>query len=234
MSCQLHPADEAPALEAIETLIGRRTAPRLSVRMPARFRIGDCVNEVVVGDISETGARLSMVGPPPTGMRGTLCWEEIECSCLVVWSAAGSFGVRFDAEVPTPAALVSEAKRTGASRFLTDIPVPPSSPAPLVASRGPAFPGTIERPAEIRQADRWIRVRLKAVSRQGFDIGWFPGCQDQQPIWLRGTGLPSLKGRVISSDHLTVRCRLNAPLHDAVLEHVESQLRGDRALTIRP
>jgi hypothetical protein len=90
--------EEAVEIDPAEMMVGRRSAPRLAVEFPARFQVGETVIAVLVSDISETGARLEMDAPPPRGAQGILLWEDVSCTCRVVWSGPSVFGVQFEAE----------------------------------------------------------------------------------------------------------------------------------------
>nr|ALG05347.2 hypothetical protein 5H7_046 [uncultured bacterium 5H7] len=99
------PADEAALIDPVEMMVGRRAAPRVPVKVLARFRAGDLAADVLVNDISVAGARLELSGPPPAGTAGMLLWEDIVCRCRVVWSGPEAFGIMFDQpeQVPLPA-----------------------------------------------------------------------------------------------------------------------------------
>lgn len=79
--------------------------------MPARFRLGEVAVEVVVIDISATGARLHMFCPPPSGRQGVLIWQGIDCPCQVQWSAEDSFGVAFAEAAPALEDLARKARQ---------------------------------------------------------------------------------------------------------------------------
>jgi hypothetical protein len=187
--------------------------------VPARFSLGEVAVDVVVIDISATGARLHVPSPPPPGRHGVLTWQGIDCPCRIAWTAKDSFGVAFDEAAPALQDLTRRARQAKAKPVVA-IPLPDmAEPQPWVARQGPAR-RAIERPAEVRQGDTWIKVVLKDISQHGFSVGWFPRCTEQAPIWLRGPGLPLLHGRVVASDRVVVRCKLRAPLHEAVLNHI--------------
>lgn len=206
-----------------ERLIGRRAAARLPVRVPARFRLGEVVVDLMVTDISGTGARLHMPSPPPRGSEGILIWQGMDCPCRIAWSAKDSFGVAFTAAAPALQELSRQA-RVAKPRAAVVVPFPDGAEQQAwINRRSPPRP-LIERRAEIRQAEGWVKVVLKDISQHGFAIGWFPRCKEQAPISLRGPGLPLLHGRVVASDQVVVRCKLREPLHEAVLNHISAQL----------
>lgn len=206
-----------------ESQIGRRAAPRLPVRVPARFRLGDVVVDVVVTDISATGARLHMPSPPPRGREGILIWQGMDCPCRIAWTGRDSFGVAFTAAAPALDELTKQARQAKSNAAVAN-PLPDIPEPQAWANRRAPPRHSIERPAEVRQGDTWVKVVLKDISQHGFAIGWFPRCKEQAPISLRGPGLPLLHGRVVASDQVVVRCKLREPLHEAVLNHISAQI----------
>lgn len=80
----------------IEMMVGRRSAPRLTVELPAQFQVGDCARDVLVEDVSATGARLQLSAPPSEGQEGLLIWDDLACPCRVIWSAFDACGVQFE------------------------------------------------------------------------------------------------------------------------------------------
>lgn len=210
-----------PSEDPAEILIGRRTAERLAVRVPARFRLGTIEADVVVSDISATGARLQMPCPPRAGVEGVLHWQGIDCACRVVWSGKESFGVAFNDTLALSEELAKGA-RIRKAPCIADTTMATATLA-IAGSIMPVRPA-IQRPAEIRQGEGWVKVVLRGISRHGFEVGWFPRCREASPISLRGAGLPLLRGRVVSTDHVVVKCRLREPLHDAVLQHISAEL----------
>lgn len=75
--------------------VGRRSAQRLTVDLPAHFAVGGVICAVLIRDISPTGARLQLSTPPPRGTKGMLTWEGIDCPCEVVWSRPDACGIEF-------------------------------------------------------------------------------------------------------------------------------------------
>ena len=92
-------ADEAAEVQSIEMLVGRRSAQRLTVDLPASLQVGDFARDVLVQDASATGARLQLSTPPREGTAATLIWQDLVCRCSVVWSADEACGVRFEDQV---------------------------------------------------------------------------------------------------------------------------------------
>lgn len=84
-----------PEIDPIEQLVGRRSAERVTVDLPAHFRVQGLVCVVLVCDISRTGARLQMSTPPLQGAFAVLTWEGLDCPCHVVWSRADACGIEF-------------------------------------------------------------------------------------------------------------------------------------------
>jgi hypothetical protein len=212
------------AVDVTEAQVGRRCAPRVSVRAPAQLRIGEVTAEVVVTDISETGARLHLPGPPPVGKKAVLCWQGNESPACVVWASRQSCGIIFEATNPAFRELARLAD-DAPTRTLPAVPLTlTAEPQPWLTQPSSLQRRPLERPAEVRQGDVWTKVVLRNISQHGFEIGWFPRCREQAPISLRGPGLPVLHGRVVASDRVLVKCKLRTPLHDAVLQHISEQL----------
>jgi hypothetical protein len=88
-------ADEAAEVERVEALVGRRSAPRLSVDLPAQLDIGGFARDVLVDDVSATGARLQLAAPPGPGTEVQLLWDGLVCSARVIWARADACGVAF-------------------------------------------------------------------------------------------------------------------------------------------
>lgn len=84
-----------PEVDPGDMQVGRRAAKRLTVDLPAHFKVGGVTCVVLVRDISPTGACLQLSSPPARGTKGTLTWEGIECPCEVVWSKTDSCGIEF-------------------------------------------------------------------------------------------------------------------------------------------
>jgi hypothetical protein len=82
----------------------------------------------------------------------------------------------------------------------------------------------VNYPCEIRQGSQWIKTYLKNISREGFEVIWFPGCQEGKPIYVRGEHLPNLKGHVIWKSNLAIGCKNETRLHEAVLAAVIARL----------
>lgn len=87
---------ERSGIDPTETMVGRRSAQRLAVELPARLELGDCTRDVLVEDVSATGARLQLAAPPCEGAEASLIWEDVVCRCRVVWSREDTCGVQFD------------------------------------------------------------------------------------------------------------------------------------------
>ena len=88
-------ADETADVDPIEMMVGRRTARRLTVELPAQLHCNEHHRNVVVQDVSMTGARLKLSVPPYPGTEVLLFWDDMVCNCRVKWSTADSCGVQF-------------------------------------------------------------------------------------------------------------------------------------------
>ena len=84
----------------------RRTAPRTLTDCPARLQTpgGDWRGRL--WDLSETGARIQVDGPPAQGVLALLSWHTHELFCRVMWSEQDMCGVVF--ERPIARSLVLE------------------------------------------------------------------------------------------------------------------------------
>jgi hypothetical protein len=86
-------------VDPVEMIVGRRTARRLTVELPARLQVDERACDVLVEDVSATGARLQLSGPPGKGAQVRLIWEDLAYNCRVIWSADDACGVQFDEQV---------------------------------------------------------------------------------------------------------------------------------------
>src|SRR5690606_8008538 len=130
---------------------------------------------------SETGARLLASCPPPAGHDGFLSWEGNSCPCRIAWSGQDSFGVSFLMAEPAIHELASRASSPGSAAPAIPsvmIPLAPqSAPRSLLPPRPP-----LELPAEVSQGEAWIKVVLRGIAQNGFEVGWFPRCKDRARI----------------------------------------------------
>ncbi|WP_379920715.1 PilZ domain-containing protein [Erythrobacter sp. R86502] len=104
MSKPAHPS-------AAETLaaVGRRTAARLRLSIPARFISTDGTHDCVLIDLSSTGAQIAMAAPLPRGATGYLKVAELEvfgeAVRLISGNRGGVNGLMFDDPLPRGAVL---------------------------------------------------------------------------------------------------------------------------------
>ncbi|MDG2004375.1 MAG: PilZ domain-containing protein [Novosphingobium sp.] len=209
-----------------EVDIGRRALPRLEVRFPAEFVVGDQSFPVVVHDISPSGARLSMASPPPRGKQGLIKWEDIESACTVVWSGTNLFGVIFGDELPAEpetAAMPDAAEATAGLALETEADgAVPAAKKESDDRRGTDRVG-VNWTCEARHADsRWVRVQLSNISKSGCVIGWFAGCRVDVALYLKMPGLSTVKAKVVWKNDRRIGCQFSAPLNEYVLEHLLS------------
>jgi hypothetical protein len=91
------PIDVAALLDGVpDVRVGRRSLPRLTVRIPGELVLRDNVFTVLLVDISQTGARVYMPLPPCAGANAVLAWGEHERRCTVLWAKGDAFGVEFE------------------------------------------------------------------------------------------------------------------------------------------
>jgi hypothetical protein len=79
-----------------ESMIGRRETMRLPVEFVARLQIDERLLDVLVVDVSETGARLRIRASLRAGPEGRLIWEGISCACRIIWAAPETCGIQLE------------------------------------------------------------------------------------------------------------------------------------------
>ena len=80
-----------------ETVTGEQRTPRKPVRIPAKilFCSGAMAIDVVVRDVSETGARIVTDRKLPATRNFSLALEGTVRPCNVIWERDGALGVHF-------------------------------------------------------------------------------------------------------------------------------------------
>jgi hypothetical protein len=81
-------------------LRGRRSEPRAYVVLPASAEALSGRRQVRLLDVSRSGARIEGSDLPETGKEIILKCGSIDTFGMIVWSADGRCGVRFDEEIP--------------------------------------------------------------------------------------------------------------------------------------
>ena len=125
----------------------RRKAPRCRVMLSAKLETAHRTYDVVLRDVSLTGARLTGAELPPLGARGLLRRGSFRVNGAIMWAAGEAGGFQWDF------AFHDDDELTDALKGL-DAPLAPTAPPyrrPGVASRGggPRFSdgtGWIDRP----------------------------------------------------------------------------------------
>lgn len=74
----------------------RRVARRYLVDCPARMVMSGGERDGRLSDLSEHGARLDTLQPPPAGTTGFLRWGSEEHYCKVIWANDGCCGLQFE------------------------------------------------------------------------------------------------------------------------------------------
>ncbi len=78
----------------------RRKMQRQTVHCPACFETHGGVLDVVLSDLSRTGARFDTETPPAKGVSGLLSWNGREFFGTVVWTEDGRCGFVFERPIP--------------------------------------------------------------------------------------------------------------------------------------
>jgi hypothetical protein len=210
-----------------EVDIGRRGLPRLEVRFPARFVAGDVAVQVVVLDISPSGARLSMKAPPRRGTHGTIHWDSMECPCTVVWSAEASFGVVFGDEVLADEEELPQETEPAPAEAPAEISTDDTGKAAANADprdrrdRRNTDRVAVDWPCEVHHADsRRAKVKLTNISTDGCVIGWFAGCREDVPLYIKMPNLSAVQAHVAWKTGQRIGCRFSLPLNRFVLEYL--------------
>ncbi|MCX7864730.1 MAG: PilZ domain-containing protein, partial [Novosphingobium sp.] len=210
-----------------EVDVGRRALPRLEVRLPARLTVGEIEVPVVITDISPSGARLSLRSPPRRGVRGMIGWDGVTSPCTVVWSAKAECGVAFGEDIeienepkaPDPPLPVETRETTSPMPMATD------AVEPVVnrdrPDRRAAHRIAVNWICEVHQADsRRVKVPLCNISTDGCEIGWFAGCREDLPLYLKMPNLNTIKAEVEWKDEHRIGCRFSTPLNRFVLDYL--------------
>jgi len=91
------PAPDAD-LDPLEN-VGRRSAPRLRLSIPARLVTVSETRRCVLLDVSRTGAQIGLAKPLGVGEAGFLTFADLEVFGGVIRSSQGSNGLEFDVEL---------------------------------------------------------------------------------------------------------------------------------------
>lgn len=91
------PAPDAD-LDPLEN-VGRRSAPRLRLSIPARLVTVSETRRCVLLDVSRTGAQIGLAKPLDVGDAGFLRFADLEVFGAVIRSSTGSNGLEFDVEM---------------------------------------------------------------------------------------------------------------------------------------
>lgn len=95
--------------ETSKSLVERRTSRRWRATCPAALETLTGESTGQLWDLSETGARLRLQGPPPKGTTALLKWGSERIICQVVWATEEMCGVAFETAIDS--ALVSSTCR---------------------------------------------------------------------------------------------------------------------------
>jgi len=209
-----------------EVDIGRRALPRLEVSFPAGFIVAGDEFPVVVHDISQTGARLSMKSPPSRGKHGIIKWDGMDCQCTVVWSGESLFGVIFGDELPAEQQPARRAEEVEAPS--SDEVAPHAQADDLAAAikkerddRRDEGRVAVNWTCDARHADsRWAHVHIRNISTDGCVIEWFAGARMDIALYIKLPNLSTVKANVMWKDDQRIGCRFSEPLNEWILEHM--------------
>jgi hypothetical protein len=134
-----------------EVRIGRRALPRMTVRIAGEFVLREHAFNVLLIDISQSGARVHMPLPPLPGVKAALSWAQHEFACTVLWAKGDVFGIEFEEVLPRE--VVSKL-RAGPARRKTRQLVQPIWPKPQIPPHLRNGVGIAERRARDRRGSR--------------------------------------------------------------------------------
>ena len=82
-------------------LTGRRAMPRLRLYMPAKVQMLHGIENCLLDDLSQTGARVTLAARlPATGVGVVLKAKGLDVFGSVVWSHGSRFGIVFEEPLP--------------------------------------------------------------------------------------------------------------------------------------
>lgn len=92
---------------------GRRVAARARVALPATLESLSGTANVILRNISETGAMLEVANLPARGADAVLCCGELDCFGTIVWARSRWCGFAFDEPIPQAVVLRLRAASDG-------------------------------------------------------------------------------------------------------------------------
>lgn len=101
MAARVMTATSALPLFPGSRLTGRRAMPRLRLAMPAKVQLMHGMENCVLDDLSQTGARVTLAGRlPGPGAGVVLKATGLDVFGTVVWSEGSRFGIKFEEPLP--------------------------------------------------------------------------------------------------------------------------------------
>ena len=99
--------------------VGKRGAPRARVQLPALMDALSGTQQVLLENVSETGARVITPLPPKLGAEVILRCGMLDVFAIVAWSRPGCCGLQFDerTDIKQVLALKAEGDRLAGSRY---------------------------------------------------------------------------------------------------------------------
>ena len=82
-------------------LTGRRALPRLRLGIPAQVLLLKGLDNCLLDDLSQSGARVTLAGwPPSVGAGVVLTAQGLDVFGSVIWARDGRFGIAFEEPLP--------------------------------------------------------------------------------------------------------------------------------------
>jgi hypothetical protein len=204
--------------------VGRRSLPRMAVRIAGEFVLRENAFTVLLIDISQSGARIHMPIPPCAGLRGLLRWGDNERDCTVLWATRDVFGVAFDELLPTKevvGARTARRKLAQAQPVWSNPQIPAHLHSAIPFERRERGRAQLSLDCEIRQDDEpWLSARLENVSQDGFRLAWFPGCRLSEPLSLRLPDGQIFEAAILWRDEHMIACKFAEQVTAGVLERI--------------
>lgn len=207
-----------------EVRVGRRSLPRMPVRVSGEFVLRDNTFTVLLIDISQSGARVHMPIPPCAGVRGLLCWGDNQRHCTVLWATRDVFGVAFDELLPNGEVVGARSGRrklSSAQPVWSEPHIPSHLHSTIPFERRELGRAALSLDCEVRQGDEpWLPVRLENVSQDGFRLGWFAGCRLSEPLALRLPDGQIFEAAILWRDQHMIACKFAERVAGGVLERI--------------
>jgi hypothetical protein len=94
--CEEWKTTDARQSDVAMNKIDRRQRVRFNIDVEAQLKFPSGERTVKITDISDRGARLQLLDPPPVGAIGALIWRSCEVFAKVVWSNRSACDLQFE------------------------------------------------------------------------------------------------------------------------------------------